>query len=389
MRNAWIVLATLWLVVFATSCQFLIVAPLLPEIGVALEVPEALLGTLVSSYAVMVGVFALVAGPISDRLGRRTILRVGSGFMAVALFLHAVAGSFGSLLALRALAGMASGVLSGAAAAYVGDVFPYERRGHALGWVMSGMAFGQILGIPAGTLLAGWWGFQAPFVVFGVVMLLAWILTLTILPPAPPAHEEVLSVGSAVQAYRELLARRDIVAVSLSGMLMMVGVSCFIVYLPAWMEARFQATPLDVAWLFGLGGISSAIAGRLSDQLGRKALVVSGALGMAAMTLVIVQVRALWVLDVAFFVVMGLASMRMGPLNALLTAMVGPERRGTLLSLTMAVSQGGFALGSAMAGGLYASWGFLGNMSASAVATVLGALLLAFLVPEPPLGGHA
>ena len=73
----------------------------------------------------------------------------------LALVLSALADSFEPLVGLRVRAGIASGILSWAAIAYVGDGLPYPKRGSALGWVMSGMAFGQIAGIPLGTLLAG------------------------------------------------------------------------------------------------------------------------------------------------------------------------------------------------------------------------------------------
>lgn len=387
MRSSWLVLATLWLVVFSTSCQFLIVAPLLPEIGQALEIPEALRGTLVSVYALAVGTFALLSGPVSDTVGRRAILRVGTAFMAVALLSHAVAWSYASMIAVRALAGMAGGILSGAAAAYVGDVFPYHRRGWALGWVMSGMAFGQILGIPLGTLIADPFGFQAPFVVFGVMMVVSWVLTLTSLAPVPSTDKPPLTVRRAASTYVELLQRGDVVAVSLSGLLMMIGVGCYMVYLPAWAVAEFGATSVGIATVFLVGGLANLlggpIAGSLSDRFGRKVLVVSGGLGTALVQLLTVQSGSLLVLCVFSFLVMGLASMRMSPLNALLTAMVSQDRRGTLMSLTMATSQGGFALGSALAGWLYAQHGYGGDVIAASIATLGSALLVAFGVGEP------
>lgn len=387
MRSSWLVLATLWLVVFATSCQFLIVAPLLPEIGQALDIPDELLGTLVSVYALAVGAFALMAGPVSDHFGRRTILRVGTAFMAVALLLHAVAWSYASMLAVRALAGMAGGILSGASAAYVGDVFPYHRRGQALGWVMSGMAFGQILGIPLGTLIADPFGFQAPFVVFGVVGGLSWLLTLTALVPVPRSDGPPLTVRRAASTYGELLRRSDVLAVAVSGLLMMMGVGCYMVYLPAWAGAELDAGTVGIATLFLAGGVANLvggpIAGALSDRIGRKLLVVAGGLGMTVMQLLTVAAPSLWALHVVFFVVMGLAALRMSPLNALLTAMVSRERRGTLMSLTMATSQGGFAIGSALAGWLYAHTGYGGDVVAASVATLGSALLVAFGVGEP------
>src|SRR5690606_18526654 len=117
----------------------------------------------------------------------------------------------------------------------------YHRRGQALGWVMSGMAFGQILGIPLGTLIADPFWFQAPFVVFGVVGGLSWLLTLTALVPVPRSDGPPLTVRRAASTYGELLRRSDVLAVAVSGLLMMMGVGCYMVYLPAWAGAELDA----------------------------------------------------------------------------------------------------------------------------------------------------
>ena len=49
--------------------------------------------------------------------------------MAIALSLHGLAQTWQQLLFMRALAGVAGGLLSGSAVSYVGDYFPVERRG--------------------------------------------------------------------------------------------------------------------------------------------------------------------------------------------------------------------------------------------------------------------
>jgi hypothetical protein len=83
----------------------MIVVAMLPAIGEQLSISTARQGLLVSSYAVMVGVFALVAGPISDKIGRRRMLLAGSGLMTAALALHAVVNDYAMLLTARTLAG--------------------------------------------------------------------------------------------------------------------------------------------------------------------------------------------------------------------------------------------------------------------------------------------
>jgi predicted MFS family arabinose efflux permease len=272
-------LLTLWLLMFTASSQFLIVAPILKDIGEALDIAQSVRGTLITGYAVALATFALVAGPISDRFGRRIILRVGTACLAIALLLHSLAFDFASLLALRILAGSASGMMSGAAVAYIGDVMTYRLRGRALGVIMSGMAFGQILGIPGGKVLASYGTFVTPFVVLGVVMLVASVLTWVVLE-APPAREaEPLTLRSAIGNYREILSQRPLAILTVASATMMLSVSAFITYQPTWLEEELGATDWHIATLFAVGGIANAgsgpIAGYLSDIVGRKPMALA------------------------------------------------------------------------------------------------------------------
>ena len=133
-----VIVFALWLLVFAASSQIMIISPILPRIGEELLIGESALGTLVSAYTIMVGAFAIIVGPISDKVGRRKILLIGTSIMTGALLMHHFVIGYYSFLAVRVCAGLAGGILSGAAVSYIGDFFPYNRRGWATGWVMSG-----------------------------------------------------------------------------------------------------------------------------------------------------------------------------------------------------------------------------------------------------------
>jgi hypothetical protein len=99
-----VIIFALWLLVFSASSQLMIVVAMLPEIGKQLSVSDAKQGLLVSIYAVMVGIFALVIGPISDKIGRRKVLLAGTGLMTAALAMHAAVFDYTGLLIVRTLA---------------------------------------------------------------------------------------------------------------------------------------------------------------------------------------------------------------------------------------------------------------------------------------------
>lgn len=387
--HPYLILFALWLMVFSASSQVIIIAPLLPRIGEELNVASSLLGWLVTSYAVFLSIFALIIGPVSDKFGRRLVLLLGCGSMAVALALHAVADSFGTLLVVRALAGAAGGLLSGAAVSYVGDFFPYNRRGWANGWVMSGVAFGQIVGIPMGTLLAGAYGFKIAFLMFAATMLFATVLVWLYVPqPDIFRDKERLTVKRAIRNYGELLRSRVVVAASAVYFLMFFAIGLYLIYLPIWLETTLRVSGIEIATLFLVGGITNLIfgpiAGRVSDTVGRKPLIIISCIGFGiAMVLTTFLVTNMTWAYVLFGFAMLMVALRISPLQSLLTALVTENRRGALLSLTVALGQIGIGIGGALAGLVYTDFGYLSNTLAGAVALLLMAVLVYCSLPEP------
>jgi predicted MFS family arabinose efflux permease len=390
--SKYLVVFALWLLVFSASSQIMIMSPILPRIGDELGIPDSVLGTLVSAYALMVGVCAILAGPVSDRIGRRRILLVGAGVMTVALLLHAFVVDYLSFLAVRVFAGVAGGVLSGAAVSYIGDHFPYDQRGWATGWVMSGAAFGQILGIPMGILLSGQWGFRAPFYMFAVTMALTFLLIFLRIPqPDVPRSREPLTVSGAVRDYWAMLKRPEVAFAALAYFMMFLGVSGFVVYFPTWLTRELGASSRDVSTMFLIGGVANVLsgprAGRLSDRIGRKSIVLLASAGLAlVMALSTLLVRNVWAAYPFFFLTMVLVAMRISPFSALLTALVEDRRRGSLMSLAVALGQVGFAVGAALAGPLFAV-GFWSNSLLGSVAVLAAGLIVWLRVPEPRAGG--
>ncbi|MCB9755737.1 MAG: MFS transporter [Myxococcales bacterium] len=375
--------------VFASSSQVMIVVPIMPRIGEALEIPEALYGSLISGFAAALALFALIIGPVSDRIGRRRVLLLGTGALTVILALHVFAVSYPALLALRILAGAGAGVLSGAAVSYVGDYFPYSRRGWANGVVMTGFAFGQILAIPLGTLLADARGFQAPFVAFAAPMVVAFALILLAVPqPDVRLETAPLRAAEALRGYLELLRDRVIAGAAVTYFLMFGATSTLFVYYPTWLETQLHARPRDIAAMFAIGGVigvlSGPIAGRVSDRVGRKPVLISACVGFFALSLALpYTVREVFSAHVAFCVAMVLYAARLSPLQALLTALAPEQKRGRLLSLTVAVGQLGSAAGAAAVGPLYAWSGYATNTALTAAAMALAGLVVWRVLPEP------
>ncbi|PQJ34859.1 MFS transporter [Salinibacter sp. 10B] len=389
--NPYLILFALWLMMFSASSQLIIMVPILPEIADTLGVNAVLRGMLLTAYALSLGASALITGPASDRVGRRKILLYGSGILAVTLTLHTVAADYELLLLMRLLAGIGGGMLSGGTVAYVGDYFPYEQRGWANGWVMSGTAFGQVLGVPLGKVLATGFGYRWPFLMFAITMALATVLIWLFVPqPNADLDEEPLTPRRFLQKYRYLLGGSEIVAAVLAYFLMFCGFGLFTSFLPTWLETEIGISGYSIALLFAIGGtanvLASPLAGRISDEVGRKPLVVWSCLALGLLCAVApALIVGFTSASILFFLAMISVGIRISPLQSLMTALVSDDKRGLLMGMAISLGQGGFGIGSFVASLTYGPFGYTSNAMAGALAMVLMAALVHWGLPEPSL----
>ena len=253
---------------------------------------------------------------------------------------------------------------------------------------MSGAATGQIVGIPLGTVMAEFFGFRIPFLMFGLTMFATWFLVARYVPQPPVRLNRMpITVSGSIRAYVQLLKRPKILAATGSFFLMFISVGLFIVYFPTWLQHSFDVNGTYIASLFLVGGVANVIlgprAGALSDKIGRKALVMISclitSLVFAATTFAIV---APWIGYPFIFIVMSLVAMRVSPFQALLTELVTDEKRGSLLSLNAALGQAGLGLGGAVAGVLYTIQGYASNTILSGITILVTGLIIWRYVPE-------
>ncbi len=135
----------------------------------------------VFSYAAGQAIF----GKIFDWIGTRMGFVLSIGVWSVATALHALASSVGLFAVFRSILGVAeAGNWPGAAKANA-IWFPSKERAFAQGIFNSGAAIGGIISIPLIGVLSVYFGWQAIFVIIGLVGLL-WLVPWLILVKAPP-----------------------------------------------------------------------------------------------------------------------------------------------------------------------------------------------------------
>jgi EmrB/QacA subfamily drug resistance transporter len=191
------VLVVLFTGVLIGALDIAIVGPALPAIQADFDLDSRALSWIFNIYILFHLLGAPLLAKLSDRYGRRSVYMANITLFAAGSLVVASATSFGILLLGRAIQAFGAGGIFPVAAAVIGDTFPAERRGRALGLVgaVFGVAFllGPLLG---GILLRySWhWLFLINIPIAAGVLWQAWL----VLPDAAPARKRPFDLRGAM-----------------------------------------------------------------------------------------------------------------------------------------------------------------------------------------------
>ncbi|MFM6847693.1 MAG: MFS transporter [Terrabacter sp.] len=294
------------------------VQALLPELVEAYAVSPARATLALSLTTAALALTLLVAGPLSEVVGRTPLIHVALWSSAAVAAACALAPSWEVLLGLRVLQGVTLAGLPAVATAYLREELHPSAHGRAFGLYIGGTALGGMAGrlvtAPVSDL-AGWrWGLAAAA---GFALVSATLVAL-LLPPSRHFVPRAAGARAVVALARPALRDRALLALYALG-------ACSVGSLVAVLNAlgfRLSTAPYDLSvgtislvyLVYALGSVSSAVSGRVADRVGRRATVPAGAavaLGGVLLTLsgsLVLVVLGVAALTVGFFCVHGLAS---------------------------------------------------------------------------------
>ena len=170
-RELWLLL-TLAGIQFTHILDFMIMMPLGPQLTRIFSITDAQFGMLVSAYTLAAGASGLIAATYLDKFDRKKLLLALYVLFGLATLACGLAPTYYSLMLARVLAGIFGGVLSALSQTIIADVIPFERRGRAMGIVMTSFSVSTVAGVPLGLFLAAHFSWHAPF--FGIAALVGW-----------------------------------------------------------------------------------------------------------------------------------------------------------------------------------------------------------------------
>jgi predicted MFS family arabinose efflux permease len=344
---------------FTHIVDFMVMMPLGPQLTRLFHLTDAQFGLLVSAYSLAAGLSGLLVSMVIDRFERKkALLAVYAGF-ALATLACGLAPSYLALLSARIAAGIFGGVLGALVQTIVGDAVPFERRGQAMGLVMSAFSLSTVAGVPLSLWLASRYGWHMPFFAIAavsvVILIAAWRSV-----PVLRGHMTGVSAQPPMKQLKMVLSEPNHWRAFALSMLMLSGSFSIIPYITIYTTTNVGLTADQVPLVYLFGGVATLFTarlwGKLTDRWGKvpmfRIISLAAVLPMMALThLPVVPVPVLIIVTTAFFV---FVSGRMVPGMALMTAASAPAMRGSFMSVNGALQSAAMGV-SAWLGGLMIS----------------------------------
>ncbi|NDY93529.1 MFS transporter [Ideonella livida] len=360
-----------------------IINPLFPVMARDLGLNYQDMGLISAVLALAWGLSSIFTGRLSDRVGRKRVLVPAVVVFSLLVATSGLATGLGSLLAIRALMGLAEGAYVPASIVATIEASKPSRIGLNIGLQQTaaplvGLGLGPVVAVGLLQVMPSWhW-------VFGVLALpglvVAWLLARTLREHQPDPE------ASAVFKTRwwEVLRYRDVVAGTLAMCCLLSGLIVLSAFMPNYLTDHLRLDLTQMGGVLAGIGVGSCLGmvllPALSDRCNLKLLM------LAAMT---VELVALWILPglgtqplalfatlfVATFMNAGVVAIIVGPIThrAVPTRLV-TTATGIVVGLGEVV---GGALAPALTGGLAQHLGIHVVPLIALGAIVLGVLVVA------------
>jgi DHA1 family inner membrane transport protein len=351
---------------------------LLPQIarGVGVDIPTA--GHTISAYALGVVIGAPTLSVLGARSPRRGMLVGLMSAFAIANALAAVAPNYETLVVARFLSGLPHGAFFGMASLVAVSLAPQGHGGRAVGRIMLGIPFANVVGVPLATWVGLAYGWRTAYWSVAAIGALTVVLIHLWVPHTHPDREQ--NWRREMAAFRSLQVWLTIMvgAVGFGGMFAMYS---YIAPTVTEVTGRPESWVPFFLLAFGLGSIVGTwLGGVLADWSVLRSLAVNGVV-MTAL-LAAFSVTAQWTVPalLTVFTISVVAGVWVIGLQMRLMSVAGAARNlGAAMnhaSLNFANAAGAFLGGAVVAAGYgYRAPSLVGAALAFAGVLVLGASL--------------
>lgn len=341
------------LISFLSGMVFSMVGALAPMLQREIGMPAQAIGTIMGVYMMASSISGFLGTLYLDRFDRRRGLTFSLTGVVIGLVMTGLAPNLHLLIAARILSGVFSGPSTALALAIVIDNVPVERRGRALGTVAAFGALAQIIGIPAGLVVANWFdSWRSPFFAIAAVgaLLAIWVIANL---PSQRKHLEGddvdVSVRRRLNLLGELLTRPICLvafALQLTGIVPLVAITTI---MSVFLVNNLGYPQSELTTLYFVGGgvnvLISRYLGRAVDVAGPAAVALASTVLLSAAIVMGYMGMNLGLPLIAIFTVFFFtSSARMVVAQTVTLRIPKPEERAGFQSLSQSVQSFAMAL---------------------------------------------
>jgi MFS transporter, DHA1 family, inner membrane transport protein len=339
---------------FTHILDFMIMMPLGNYLMPFFEISPKQFSFLVGSYTLTAAVSGFAAAFFVNQFDRKKVLVMAYIGFLLGTFACGLAPSYELLLAARVLAGLFGGLIGAQVLSIVADLIPYERRGAAMGAIMSAFAVSSTLGVPFSLYLSNLFSWHAPFILVGALGTVVLFFVIRFIP-SMTAHIQLKEESKTEVLLAVVKSPQQRLALLFSA-LMMMGHFMIIPFINPYMEFNNGYSKAQTPMIYLAGGIASFIAanilGKLSDKYGKLIVFSSCLLSSFVLVWLITNLPPVafgWVL-LLFGVWFVFATGRAVAAQAMVSNVVTPAHRGSFMSFNSSMQQLGTAAASFISG---------------------------------------
>jgi len=370
-RTDWTLILSLALLTFVLGTSEFVIVGILPDIADGLSISIATAGTLVSAFAITFAIGTPLTMSLTSHLPKRKLMLTLTALFIVFNLFSSLAPTYGTLLALRMMTAVVTGVLISLAMLVASESVPTGKRGIAVSFIFGGFTMANVFGVPLGTFIGQRAGWETTFLLTTALGVVAFLAVYRVVP------SQLTSVKTSIADQLRLLTNPRIL---IAFFIPAFGFGATYVVYTYLVPILKGVLGVPVAWispiLFAYGFISifsNMAAGKIASHnpIGRLRFVfLIQALVLAALYVTTSSVT-LGLINIALMSFMAILLTTSTQIYLIdLAEKFNPDAKGLASSLMPVASNVGIGMGSALGGLVYA------NTPVMTLALVAGAVAL-------------
>jgi DHA1 family bicyclomycin/chloramphenicol resistance-like MFS transporter len=284
-------LPVLLILALINSCiELEVSAPGFPDIMQYFQVSATTVGLTITYNLAGFCMTALFYGPLSERYGRRPIMIVGNGILAIGAIGCVFAPTMGWLLTSRFFQGIGAATSAVVVSAIIADVYPAARAAYLYGIMNAIFTLLIALSPIVGGVINLKWGWRANYAVVALIASISWLLLILYLPETQ-LNRAKSKLCKLIAGYRLVLSHLTFLSAAIIPSLLYACYMTFVAIAPFIYRHFFDMDMRHYTYHQGaiilVSAITSAFSGQITRCVGAKKTILLGAglalLGTASM----------------------------------------------------------------------------------------------------------